>query len=415
MPEQREKQDPGTFLSGGFRIGRLRGIDVIVHWSLILIFALIAMNIGAGALPIWHPEWSSGLRWVVAIVTALAFFGSIFLHELSHAIVAQLQGIQVPRITLFIFGGVSQLAGEPPTPKAELLIAGVGPLTSILLGFICTTVGLMLAGSPAGAETAAGLMDLIQRSGPVGTILLWLGPINVLLGIFNMIPGFPLDGGRVLRSILWWSTKDLHRATLWAARAGQGVAVILITVGTMMALGIPIPILGVGFVPGLWLALIGWFLYTAARTSYEQVIVRESLENVPVYMVMQRAVASVPPTIDIEAFVRDFVMLTDQQAFPVVEGDTLIGLIKSGDVRKVPHDEWSRVTIAEVMTPASELSTMGPSEDAIDALQELAKRDIDQIPVVDDGHVLGMIRRKDIVKWLGLRHGTGGGPLADAR
>ena len=260
-PHDRPERDGRA--PGGFALGRVFGIQVRVDWSLSFIFGLIVLDLGAGVFPRWHPDWSAPLCWGVALAAALLFFASVLAHELSHALVARTRGIAVPRITLFLFGGVAELAEEPRTPGAEFLIAIVGPLTSLAIGGGALLASGLLAGPLLSDATLTSLESakLLEQLGPLPTLLLWLGPVNVTLGLFNLIPGFPLDGGRVLRALLWAITHDAAKATRWAARTGQLVAVFMIVGGGMLALG-------GSAIQGVWLALLGWFLYKAASNSF---------------------------------------------------------------------------------------------------------------------------------------------------
>jgi Zn-dependent protease len=406
----RPRREPSAgsrgLLGRGLRLGRIFGIEIVADWSLILIFALVAFNLGAGVFPRWHPDWGAGLIWFEAITAAVLFFVSVLLHELSHAVVGRMHGIPVPRITLFLFGGVSHMEGEAPTPKAEFLMAVVGPLTSIVLGLLGVTAASALLGTTADA-TAGDPMKVMQDAGPVATLLLWLGPINLILGVFNLVPGFPLDGGRVLRSALWFFTGSLHRATLWASRTGQGFAFLL------MATGLTLTLTG-GIGQGLWLILIGWFLNTAAKMSYRQLIVREAFEDVAVSDIMRTQLASVSADTTVADLVQELFSETDQQAFPVVEGDRLLGLICLEDIRKVPQSEWARAQVRAIMTPREELVTAAPTDPAHEALTKLAQRGVDQLPVLrSDGsgtdQLAGVVRRQDLMRWLSL-HGEGATP-----
>ncbi|HET6613499.1 MAG TPA: site-2 protease family protein [Kofleriaceae bacterium] len=394
------KNRPRRQAIGGVRIGRVLGVDLAVDWSLLIIFALIAISLGAGVLPAWHPEWSGWLTWLIALAASVLFFGSVFLHELSHAVVANRLGIPVHRITLFIFGGMAHMESEPPSARSELAMAIVGPITSIVIGVVATFIGAAMA---SGALSAATVETAASHVGPVATLLLWLGPINLLLGVFNLIPGFPLDGGRVLRSILWGATGDLVKATRWAANVGRGFAWLLIALGVLMLFGATVPILGGGVVSGLWLILIGWFLNNAARVSYEQVVMSEALENVVVADIMRTRTIAVDPHMTVDELVRDYIMRTDQRAFPVIDGDRLVGLVCLEDTRRASHREWRNVTVAQVMTPATKLVTMAPNDEAASALKTLADREVNQIPVVDGGRLCGLVRREDVMKWLAVR------------
>jgi Zn-dependent protease len=270
LPGARGSQpEPHSNLPAGFRAGSIAGIEIRVDASVLVIGLLIAVNLATGLLPAWHPGWPRLLVGFVALVAALLFFASILAHELSHALVGRHYGLPTRRITLFIFGGMAELEREPDRPKVELLTAAAGPALSIVLGVAATLMGALLARAELGKIPDSG--DL-HRLGPVTTLFLWLGPVNVMLGLFNLIPGFPLDGGRVLRAVLWWKTKRLETATRWAARAGQAVAAGLVISGILMLFGHRIPFLGEGFGQGIWLVLIGWFLNAAALRGYAQTL-----------------------------------------------------------------------------------------------------------------------------------------------
>jgi CBS domain-containing protein len=239
--------------------------------------------------------------------------------------------------------------------------------------------------------------------GPVATLLLWLGPINLMLGIFNLVPGFPLDGGRVLRSLIWWKTGDLTKATRWAAGVGRTFGSLLMATGVFMAFGFRVPLLGSGPLAGLWLVLIGWFLHNTARASYEQVVVRQRLSGVPVTHVMRSRLHTVAPDMTVAELVRDYVMGTDQTSFPVLDGDQLVGVIGSRDVRTIAYEQWPFVTVEHIMTPADRVPAIEANAGAQEALEKLASSDAEQLPVVDHGQLRGFVRRQDILKWLMLQ------------
>ncbi|MBX3203537.1 MAG: site-2 protease family protein [Labilithrix sp.] len=386
---------------GGLRLGQIAGIEIYIDWSLAIIFGLVAVGLGAGALPRWHPQWSLLLQWTVAVAASVAFFASILVHELSHALVGKLVGVNVPRITLFVFGGMAHMHGEPSSPKAELFMAAVGPLTSLFIGIVASFTGVQLAllagGLPSDPE------QLVRVAGPIATVLLWLGPLNVMLALFNLVPGFPLDGGRLLRALLWWATGNFDTATRWASGAGRAVGWALITVGLLMALGYRVPFFGTGIGGGLWVALIGWFLNHAARASWAALRVRTRLAHLPVREVMRAGLDTVVPDMTLAELVRHHVMRSDQTSFPVLEGDDLSGAISVRDIQLVPNADWPTVTVRQVMTPASELPKIEADADASAALECLAERDLEQLPVVDHGRLSGFIRRQDILKWLSLQ------------
>ncbi len=391
----------------GIPLFRVFGIRIHLHSSWIFIFLLVTWSLALGVFYGWHPEWSTGLRWGMAAVAGLLFFVSVLFHELAHSLVARAQGLKVKRITLFLFGGVSNIEKEPESAGKEFLMSIVGPVTSVLLGLGFLYLGSATGGVPPQALMMKDPLATIRQLDPVSTLLFWLGPINVLVGLFNLIPGFPLDGGRVLRSILWAITRDLRKATAWAAGVGQFFGWLMILAGGLMALGLYIPYLGSGLLSGLWLVFIGWFLNNAAAAANQQVMIRHALEDVPVSRVTRSQVHTVSPDVSVEDLVNDWILKTDERAFPVVRGDQVIGLVSLHDVRKVPRDQWPSITVDRIMTPVSELSVVPPEEDLADAFHQLVSKDVRQVPVMRDGRLVGMLRRSDILRWLQF-HGGGG-------
>jgi Zn-dependent protease/predicted transcriptional regulator len=383
-------------LTRGFKLFKVWGIDINLDWSWIFIFLLITWNLAAGVFPQMHPNWSTALTWTVAIVASLLFFASILAHELAHSLVAKSRGLPVKTITLFLFGGVSNIEREPESPATELVMAIVGPITSIVLGF-----GFLFLGT---LTTRRGIsMDDLARANPISTLLLWLGPINIAVGLFNMVPGFPLDGGRILRSLLWAATGSLKKASRLAARIGQVVAWIFIVTGLSMAFGMKIPLLGSGFTGGLWLAFIGWFLNNAAASTYQQVLIHDLLHGVPVTRLMRSNVPSVSPSALVSELVHNHMMNSDERCFPVIDGDQMVGLVCLEDVRKLSRDQWEATPVNRIMTPANRLELLTPQADASEALNRLSARDVRQVPVVQNGHLLGILRRRDILKYLQLQ------------
>jgi len=384
-------------LGAGLSVGTILGVRVHADWSLLIIFALVLVNLGAGVLPAWHPDWSAALTWGTALGASVLFFASLLAHELSHAVVARRNDIPVSRITLFLFGGLAHMESEPPSAKSEFRMAIVGPLTSIVIGAAAIGLGSALAGADFRSTFHDDPQAAMQGLGPLASLLLWLGPINVLIGLFNVIPGFPLDGGRVLRSILWWTTGDLRKATRWATTGGRVFAWVLMAWGVMNLVG------GL-LVQGMWLLLIGWFLHGAARMSYEQLLVREGLRGVPLERLMRTRFATVEPDTTVERLVREELMAADQRAFPVVErGGELLGLVCLEDLRGVPQERWDATPVSEIMTRTDALRTLTPADTAQQAFELLARREIDQVPVLDGRRPVGLVRRQDILKWLALR------------
>jgi Zn-dependent protease/CBS domain-containing protein len=384
----------------GIRLGQIAGIQIHMDWSLLVIFFLIAFSLGAGLFPAWHPDWTPGVSWLTALAAAVLFFASVLVHELSHALVGRSYGIEIRRITLFIFGGMAHVEREPGAWRAELWMAIVGPITSLALGFLFVMLGKALIGDvdidPDHPRQA------FSHFGPVATLLFWLGPVNILLGVFNLVPGFPLDGGRVLRAVLWGMTGDLRRATRLASSVGQGFAWLLIATGFAMILGVRVPIFGTGLIGGIWLAFIGWFLNNAALMSYQQLLVREALEHVPVSRLMRRNFDTVHPGLAVGTLVEEHIMGTEQRAFPVLDRDRLVGMVCLQDVRKVPRDQWPATRVEDIMTPAGQVAAVEPQDDAAEAMVVLSRRAVNQLPVVDQDKLVGLLRREDILRWLSL-------------
>jgi len=389
-------------MRGGIHIGRIFGINIRIDWSWLLIFLLVAWNLGA-LLSSTHPGWSATLTWSTAVIAALLFFASVLAHELAHSLVARAQGVPVRNITLFLFGGVSNIQREPKSPGDEFWMAIVGPLTSIVLGVLLTlgvSGGLAVIGPMAFGETFPA--NVIARLSPVVILLLWLGSINVIVGLFNLIPGFPLDGGRVLRSILWAASGNLRRATRWASWVGQGIAWLMIFIGISMVFGVRVPFFGTGLVGGVWLGFIGWFLNSASAQSYEQIVIQDVLQDVPVAAIMRRDPSAVPPGETVAALVHDYVMQSDDHTFPVMDDGRLLGMVSFRDVRKIDRKTWDETLVSSIMTPEDHLVTVAPNENAATALEELTRNDVGQLPVMDEGRFVGLLRRQDIMKWLQL-------------
>jgi len=375
-----------------FRIGRVLGIDIRVAWSWVFIFVLLTWNL-SNAFSVWHPGWPTYESTVVAFAASLLFFGCILLHELAHSVVAMRFGVRVRSITLFLLGGVSDIKQEPPSPRAEFLTAVVGPLTSILLG-----LGFLAATFTSGvlvSDTGTALAGL-ARLGPLETLLVWLGPINLVIGVFNLVPAFPLDGGRVLRSILWGLGGDLERATRRASFIGQAFAWLFILTGIAMAFGMRVPFFGTGLAGGLWLAFIGWFLWSAASQTRTRLALDGVLAGHTVAELMRREVQVVPAELPITTLVHDYFVRSDDRAFPVMRDEQLLGVVTISDVRAVSPAEWGTTSVAAVMQPEKSVTTATPEETLVKAFEQFAQHDVDQLPVLEGGRLVGMLQRRDV-------------------
>ncbi len=371
-------------LSGGISIGRIFGISIKLHFSWFFIFALVTWALVTSYFPYNYPDWSLTTSIITGIITSLLFFGSVLLHELMHSVVAQASGIPVKSITLFILGGVAQITREPEEPKTELQIALAGPLTSILLGGIFWAIFYTV---PATFEH-------------VIAVAFWLGWINLVLGVFNLLPGFPLDGGRVLRSILWWRSGNLRRATRWASNAGRGISFLFIFGGIWLIFT------GLWF-NGLWLAFIGWFLGNAAVGSYRQLTLQQMLQGHAVSEAMTRDCPTVPPELTIDKLVNEHILPSGYHCFIVAAESHIQGLITLKSIRAVPHELWANKKVTEVMAPFEKLKQVRPDEDLASVMSILTQEEINQLPVVEGDNIIGIISRENLLAFINIRDKLG--------
>ena len=363
-------------------------------------FAVLTWSL-SNVIGLFRGQWATWMVWGLAALAALMFFASVLAHELAHSLAARAQGLPVRHITLFIFGGVSNIQREPESPWGEFTMSIVGPLTSLAIG------ALLLLASGGDLEQAATFIRrpraMLMHMDLFGALALWLGSVNVLLGLFNLTPAFPLDGGRVLRSFFWALTRNLKRATRWATFIGQGISWFFIVGGIAMIFGARIPLLGAGFVNGLWLAFIGWFLSNAATRSYRHVVIQDILADVPVSKIMRRDPPVVPPDVTVAALVHAHIMGSDDYGFPVLEQGRLVGLVTLDDVRRADRTRWDQLTVREIMTPRNKLATVTAQQDSASAFDVLMERDVRQLPVLENGELIGLLRRNDLVRWLQLQ------------
>ncbi len=390
-------------LRNGISVGRVFGIRVTLDLSWIVVFLLVCWNLTM-VFASWHPAWAIIECGFLATVAAILFFASVLAHELAHSLVARTQGIPVNEIRLFLFGGVSNLQHEPTSPEAELATTIVGPITSLVFG------GAMLVAATLFVPIVRPdhALEAIAATGPIGTLLLWLGAVNIGVGLFNLIPGFPLDGGRILRAIIWSATGNLRTATLWSSAIGQIVGWGFVLAGVAMFFGLRIPFFGTGPAAGLWLAFIGWFLASAAHASQRNVVLEDAFAGVTVRQLMRRTSYVMPSETTLGDAARQWFMRTSEHAFPVVdENGQLAGLLTARDVRKVPEAAWNDTPVTQAMTAASALAVTTPSESATEAMRKLAQADVEQLPVVREatGELVGALERRDVARWLELRIG----------
>jgi Zn-dependent protease/predicted transcriptional regulator len=366
------------------KLGRIFGVEIGLHYSWFIIALLITLSL-AGQFQENNPAWSDGLRWGIALITAVLFFGSIVVHELSHAMVAKLRGLPVRSITLFALGGVAQIEKEAADAKTEFWMGIIGPITSFVIGVVFLALTFALGWKPP---------EFPQQ--PLPAMLMWLGVINIGLAIFNMIPGFPLDGGRVLRGIVWWITGNAVRATRIAARVGQVIAFLMILYGVMQFFR------GAGF-NGLWMAFIGWFLLSASRESYAQMVISEGLRGLKVGDVMSRDFPVVDANSNLQTFAEEHLTRSGRRFWVVTLNEQPEGIITTNEISTVPRNRWLYTTVADVMRPLDATRTVNPNTPVTEALEVMASQDLNQLPVMNERGLAGLISRSHILQLIQTR------------
>jgi Zn-dependent protease len=376
-------------MKSSLRFGKILGITIGVNYTWFIVFALVTLTLASGYFPVRYPGWSTAGYLAAGLLTSLLFFASVIFHELAHSVVAMAWGIPVKSITLFIFGGVASIEREPHRPLAEFLIAIAGPISSLVLA-----LGFGIAwffGEMAGLALVSGLG-------------FYLASINLSLAVFNMIPGFPLDGGRVFRSLVWAWTGNMNRATRWAATMGRVIAVLMIVGGGVL-------FLTGNWSSGLWLAFIGWFLDNAASQSSRQAWLREALEGYTAgdFSSVCQPVSSNTP---LDWVVRDHVMAQGESCF-LVTADTLAsdsfepqGVATLGQIQQVPRQRWGWTPIRQIMTPWQSLKPAAPGEDAFSVLERMLAEGLSLLPVMDAGRFIGLVRRENLLRFAQSRART---------
>jgi Zn-dependent protease len=369
-------------LRGSLVLGAIRGIPIRIHFTWLIIFGLLSWSLASGYFPQRYPDLPITAYWIKAIIAALFLFGSVLVHELMHALMAQNLRVPIAGITLFALGGVSEMKQEPPSPSAEFLIALVGPLASLVLaGFFWL------------------VWRALEREGPdpsFAAIALYLVGLNTVVAVFNLLPAFPLDGGRMLRSIIWGITKNLQKATYLATRIGRAFAYLLITFGAVSLFA------GAGF-QGIWMALIGFFLLQGAQASYTQVVLKEALAGIAVRDIMVQKAMTVAPNLSVRELIQDYFLTYGYGGFPVVENGQVLGLVSLGDVKKVSPTDYDRLTVREVMTPLSERLTIAPEEDVSIAFQRMAEEELGRLVVIERGRMLGLVTKTGLSRFLQMK------------
>ncbi len=366
-------------MEASVKLGRIWGIPVELHVSWFLIFALVTWSLAVGYFPAEYPDLPGVACWALGVITSLLFFGSVLLHELMHSVVALRNRIPVHGITLFIFGGVAQISQEPADAGTEFRVAIAGPLTSLIL-----------------AAAFAGLWWLDGAIPYLAAPSVWLMRINLILALFNLIPGFPLDGGRVLRAVIWRLTGNFYRATQIAASTGQLTAFGFIGLGVLT-------ILTGDWLSGLWLAFIGWFLQNAAATSYAQTNMQRALRGITVAQVMTRDCPLVPAHTSLQQLVEDHVLTGGRRCFFVTEDDRLRGLLTLTDVTRVPKQRWAETEVGQVAVPWDRMVRVAPDRPLLSALQAMTDANINQVPVVAGDQLVGLISREQMLNYIRTR------------
>jgi len=368
-------------VESSFTVARIRGIPIGVHYTWAIAVVMITWSLAAGYFPSSYPGWDRPTYWIVGASAALLLFISVLLHELCHSIVAQARGLSVKSITLFIFGGVSNIASESEDPQDEFLIAVVGPVSSLALA------GLFWVGA-----------QLVPNdTSPLDALLHYLFTVNLMLAVFNILPGFPLDGGRVLRAILWGATKSMVRGTTIASVVGQVVAFLFIGYGIWLVF------IDRDLLSGVWIGFIGWFLNSAAEATRRQTQVQEGFRGVRVSGVMAPDPPVVSPSLPVRGLVDEYILRRGLRALPVAQDGRIVGLVTLTDVKHLPENEWSNNSVGSIMTKPP-LRTIGPDAPVTQALEQLVQDDVNQLLVVDkDGSLLGTLARGDVMRFLQMR------------
>jgi len=368
-------------------IGKILGIPIRIHWTLWLVFLLIAWSLAVGYLPQTYRGLNDATYWTIGIVSAFVLFLSVLVHELSHSYVAKKNGLPIARITLFFFGGVSEMSEEPRDPGLEVRMAAAGPLTSFAIAAIL------------GALWYVG--RLVSFPIPAIAVLGYNAIINAALGAFNLIPAFPLDGGRVLRGSLWRRSKNLLSATRNATRVSEILSLLMIAAGLLLVVATA------DFVNGIWIIFLGWFIRSGAETSLQQTQMTEALHGISVGDIMTRNLLTVTPDITVQQLVNDYFLVHPHGGYPVVQNDKLQGVVTMSSVRSIPREKREFETVSQAMVPYDRVVAISPTASAAEAMQRMAQKQIGRLIVTDGDRILGMITRGDLMKTIRTRQELG--------
>jgi len=363
-------------LKGAWKVATIMGIPIRVHFSWLIVFGLITWLLSSRYFPQVTPDLPFVSYWISGVLAALLLFASVAFHELAHSYVAKKYKLSIESITLFIFGGVAQLKGDPPHPRAEFWIAIAGPFSSFVLAaffFILT----------------------INTAGGTKALFAYVAQINFILGAFNLIPGFPMDGGRVLRAAIWGKKKDYFFATQKASSIGRGIALFFIFFGLFSIF--------TGGMGGLWLMFIGWFLYSAAQASYQQATLQETLSGIQVKDIMVKEMQTIDPSISLDKAVNEYFLRYGYGGFPVIDDGKFLGILTLKEVKNVPREDWGRVNVSTVFVPHDKKWEISPDADVMKALELMIKEDKGRIVVTERDKIIGLITRNGIARYVQIK------------
>jgi Zn-dependent protease/predicted transcriptional regulator len=372
-------------MQSSINIGRIFGIQFRLHWTWFAIFLLITFSFSWQLFPEIYPGWSQFLYWSIGITTSLLFFASVLAHELAHSLVGRANGIPVKSITLFIFGGIAHMTREATKASAEFKMAAAGPACSLVIGGIFALVWFLTQ----------------NVAEPLSAMAFYLAQINALLAVFNLIPGFPLDGGRVFRSLMWRFSGNYQRSTLIATRVGQGIAYCFILGGILLV------ILLREWFAGIWIAFIGWFLLNAASTSYRQTKWRQALHGISASQVMSSDYTEVSPDITISELVKEYVLPRGYSFFIVTGEGGAKGIISLYNIKSVPQSKWDATRVESIMLPIDRIKPARPEDDVLSLVERMEANELNQIPVVAEGRIIGLITRDTLLRFIRARSELG--------
>lgn len=372
-------------MKSSINIGRIFGIQFRLHWTWFAIFLLVTVSFSWQLFPAAYPDWGQFLYWSIGIATSLLFFASVLAHELAHSLVGRANDIPVKSITLFIFGGIAHMTKEATKASAEFKMAAAGPACSLAIGGIFALVWFLT-------------QDIAE---PLSAMAFYLAQINALLAVFNLIPGFPLDGGRLFRSLMWRFSGNYQRSTLIATRVGQGIAYSFILGGILMV------VLLQEWLGGLWLVFIGWFLQNAASTSYRQTKWRETLRGLTASQVMTSEYTEVPPSISLGELVREYVLPRGYSFFIVGGEGGAKGILSLYNIKSVPQSKWDTTRVGEIMLSLDQLKPARPEDDVLSLVERMEANELNQIPVVAEGRIIGLITRDNLIRFIRARSELG--------